>query len=82
MIGVAARLRDGRIVHFAVAVAAIADQIDHDVGVEAVPILGGDRGDANHGIRILGIDVEDRDRQALGDVGSRSARSSTPPAAR
>ncbi len=40
--GVAARLGDGRVVGFVVAVATVADEVDDDVGVEALAVLGGD----------------------------------------
>ena len=32
-------------------------------------VLGGDGGDADDGVGVFGVDVEDRDRQALGEVG-------------
>ena len=67
--GVAARLRDGGVVDFAVAVAAVADEVDDDVGVEALAVLGGDGGDAHDGVGVFGVDVEDGDGQALGEVG-------------
>ena len=67
--GVAARLGDGGIVDFAVAVAAIADEVDDDIGVKAMTEFGGDGGDADDCVGILGVDVKDGDGQALGDVG-------------
>ena len=67
--GVAAGLGDGGVVDFAVAVAAVADEVDDDVGVEAVAVFGGDGGDADDGVGVLGVDVEDGDGQALGEVG-------------
>jgi hypothetical protein len=67
--GVAAGLGDGGVVDLAVAVAAVADEIDDDVGVEAMAELGCDGGDADDGVGVLGVDVEDGDGQALGDVG-------------
>jgi hypothetical protein len=39
---VAQRLGDGGVVDFAVAVAAIADEVDDDVGVELVAVFGGE----------------------------------------
>jgi hypothetical protein len=56
------RLGDGGIVHFAVAVAPVADQVDDHVGAELVAILGGDAGDAHHGIDVFTIDVKDGNR--------------------
>ena len=67
--GVTARLGDGGVVHFAVAVAAVADKVDDDIGVEPVTKLGGDGSDAHDRVGVLGVDVEDGDGQALGDVG-------------
>ena len=63
------RLGDGGVVDFAVAVAAVADEIDDDVGAEFVAIFGGEAGDADDGVDVFGIDVEDRDRLAAGDAG-------------
>ena len=40
-----------------------------------VAVLGGDGGDADDGFGVFGVDVEDGDGQALGEVGWRSARS-------
>ena len=64
------RLGDGGIVDFAVAVAAIADQIDDDVGAELVAVLGGHARDANDCVDIFGVDVEDRNRLAAGELRS------------
>jgi hypothetical protein len=67
------RLGDGRVVHLAVAVPAVADQVDHHIAVEGVTVVDRQGGGARHGLGDLAVDVEDRDRQALGDVG-REAR--------
>ena len=56
------------------AVAAIADQIDHDVGAELVAVLDGDAGDANDGVDIFGVDVEDGNRLAARDAGGEARR--------
>ena len=63
------RLRDGGIVDFAVAMAAIADEIDDHVGAELVAVFGGDAGDADDGVDIFGVDVEDGNRLAARDAG-------------
>ena len=63
------RLRDGGIVDFAVAVAAVADEIDDDVGAELVAVLGGHAGDADHGVNVFAVDVEDGNRLAARDAG-------------
>ncbi len=65
---VAARRGDGGVVHFGVAVAAVADDVHYDVGLEGVAILDGESGDADDGFGVLRVDVEDRDRQALGEI--------------
>src|ERR1700683_4649096 len=71
---VAQRLRDGGIVHFAVAVLAIADQIDHYRAREFVAVIGGDAPDADHRVRIFRIHVKDRNRLALGQIGRKARR--------
>jgi hypothetical protein len=70
---VAEGLGDGGIVYLAVTVATVADEVDDDVGVELVAILGGEGGDAYHGSGVFRVDVEDGDGQATGEVG-REAR--------
>ncbi len=66
------RLRDCRIVDFAVAVAAIADEVDHNVAAEFRAIFGGQAADAHNGVGIFGVHVEYRNALALRDVGSES----------
>ncbi len=67
--GVAARLGDGGVVDLGVAVAAVANEVDDDIGVEGGAVVGGDGGDADYGFGVLGVDVEDGDGEALGEVG-------------
>ncbi len=67
------RLGDGGIVDFAVAVAAISDEIDDDVGAELVAVVDGHAGDADDGVDVFGVHVEDGNRLAAGDAG-REAR--------
>src|SRR5215469_14432825 len=50
---VEAGLRNGRVVHFAVAVAAIADQIDDHIGIEFGSILGGEAADTHDSVGIF-----------------------------
>ena len=71
---VAARLRDGRIVDFGVAVTAIADEVDDDIGAERVTIVRRDLRGANDGFSVFGVDVKDRNRQALGEIAIAEAR--------
>ena len=68
------RLGDGRVVDLAVAVPAVADQVDDHVAQEAVAEARRDPRCADDGRRVLGVDVEDRDRLALGDVGGEARR--------
>jgi hypothetical protein len=67
--GVSAGLGDGGIVDFAVSVLSVADEIDDDVGVEAVAVLCGDGGDSHDRVGIFCVNVEDRDGKTLCDVG-------------
>src|SRR5271157_690887 len=64
------RLGDGGIVHFAVAMAAVADDVDHDIGIKLGPVFGGEPADTHDGIGIFGVDVENGDALAAGDAGS------------
>ena len=68
------RLRDRGIVDFAVAVAAVADEIDDDVGAELVAVFGGHARDADDSVDVFGVDVEDRDRLAARDAGGEARR--------
>ena len=66
---VAQRLGDGGVVDFAVPVAAITDEVDDNVGVELVAVLGGEGGDAHECRGVFGVDVKDGDGEALGQIG-------------
>src|SRR5258708_26839609 len=68
------RLSDGRVVHFAVAVTAVADEVHDDVAAKRGAILRGESADAHDGVWIFGVDVEDRHGLAFGDVGSEARR--------
>ena len=63
------RLGDGGIVDFAMAVAAVADEIDDHIGAELVAILGGESGDADDRVDVFAVDVEDGNRLAARDAG-------------
>ncbi len=67
--GVAEGLGYGGVVDFGVAVAAVADEVDDYVGLEGLAVLGGEGGDADYGAGVFGVDVEDGDGEALGEVG-------------
>ena len=68
------RLRDGGIVDFAVAVAAIADDVHHHVAAEFRAILRGDLSDAHDRVGIFRVDVKNGNGLALGDVRSKARR--------
>jgi len=68
------RLRDGRIVHFAVAVAAVADEVYDDVAAEGGAIFRGKLPDAYDRVGLFGVDVEDRHGLAFGDIGGEARR--------
>jgi hypothetical protein len=68
------RLRDGGVVDFAVAVAAVADEIDDHVSAELVAVLGGDAGDADYSVDVFAVDVENRNRLAARDAGGEARR--------
>ena len=71
---VQARLRDGGIVHFAVAMPAIADQVDDHVGTKFGAIFRGQTAHADHGIGIFRVDVENRHALAARDARSEMRR--------
>ena len=66
---IANRLRDRRVIDFAVAVTAVSDKINNDIAVEGVAIFGCESRDAQDCIRIFRIYVEDWNRQTLRQVG-------------
>ena len=68
------RLRDGGIVDFAVAVAAITDEVDDNVAAEFGAVFGGEMADAHDSVGIFGVDVEDGNALPFGDVGSKARR--------
>ena len=72
---VEARLGDRGVVDFAVAMAAVANQVDDHVGIEFGAIFRGEAADAHHGIRIFRVDMEDGDALAARDAGSDNGRS-------
>jgi len=52
-------LSDRRVVHLAVAVTAVADEVHDDVAAKRGAILRGESADADDGIWIFRVDVED-----------------------
>ena len=62
------RLGVGGFVLLVVAMAPVADQVDHDVVAEAVPIGQREPNRSKRRLRVVGIDVNDRDVEALGEV--------------
>ena len=69
------RLGERRLVALVVAVAAVAEHVDHDVLAERLAEVERQLGDVDDGLRILAVDVEDRHLDHLGDVGAVPGRS-------
>ena len=61
-------LRHRRVVALVVAPAAVADHVDDHVAVELLAELERELGHADARLRVVPVDVEDRDLQALRDV--------------
>ena len=68
------RLSDGRIVDFAVAVAAVTDEVHDHVVAKGGAIFRGKFSNAHDSVWVFGVDVEDRHGLALGDIGSEARR--------
>ena len=64
------RLGERRVVALVVTAAAVADEADDDVLVERLAVLVGERRDADAGLRVVAVDVEDRRLDHAGDVGA------------
>ena len=62
------RLRVRSLVLLVVAVPAVADEVDDDVGAEAAPEGEGEADRGQRGLGIVGVDVDDRKIEALGEV--------------
>ena len=69
-----ARLGERGLVGFVVAVAAVADEVDHDVLVERAPELEREVHHPHRGFGVVAVHVEDRRLHHLGDVGGVHAR--------
>ena len=69
------RLRRGRLVRLVVAVAAVADEVDHDVLAELHPVVEREARDEDDSLGVVGIHVEDRRLDHLGDVAAIERRS-------
>ena len=59
------RMRDRRIVHFAVSVSTIADQIDDHVALERAAVLCRELSCADDSRDVLSVDMKNRNRQPL-----------------
>ena len=62
------RLRVGGLVLLVVAEAAVADQVDQRVAAEALAERGGQPHGRDAGLHVVGVHVDDRDVEALGEV--------------
>jgi hypothetical protein len=67
------RLGEGRLVGLVVAVATVADDIQHGVGAELLAVLERDLGREHDGVRVVAVGVEDRRLGELGDFGAMTA---------
>src|ERR1700752_4290855 len=67
-------LRDRRVVHLAMPMATIADQIDDHVAAKFGSIFGGQLPNPYDCVRVLTIDVKHWNRLAFGNVGSETRR--------
>src|SRR5690606_41025871 len=63
------RLGVAGVVALVVAVPPVADHVDDDVLVEALPVRERQAGDAHAGLGVVTVHVEDRRLDGLGDVG-------------
>src|SRR5260370_39089427 len=68
------RLSDGRIIHFAVAVAAVANEVNNNVAAKSSAIFRSEPANAHYGGGIFRVDVEYRHGLALGQVRSETRR--------
>src|SRR5437879_9454641 len=66
------RLRDGRIVYFAMAMAAESDEIDHDVARELRSVIGGHFAHADDGVGILSVYVENGNGLPFSQIGRKA----------
>ena len=64
------RLGVARVVALVVAVAAVADHVDHDVLVELLAVRERQPGHPHAGLGVVAVHVEDRRLDHLGDVGA------------
>ena len=51
-------------------VPTVADNVEHDVLAEGLPILDGERARADHRLDVVAVDVEDGGAHRLGHVGA------------
>src|SRR6266849_5588968 len=68
------RLSNCRIVHFAMPVAPESYDINDDAAGECIPVLQRNLSSPNHGVRVVGINMEDWDRKSLRHVRGVSRR--------
>ena len=61
-------LRERSLVPLVVAMPAVADEVDDDVMAEAPAECEREPNRPDRGLRVVGVDVDDRDVEALGEV--------------
>src|SRR6202030_2503191 len=67
-------LRDRGVVHFAVTMFAVADQIHNDRRRKRVAIVEGHAAYPGYRFRVFRVDMENRNRQALAEIGRKARR--------
>ena len=73
------RLRIGGLVGFVVTEAPVADQVDDHVVPEALAKREREPSGGEHRLWVVGVDVDDRAVEALGEIGGVAASSGCPP---
>ena len=67
-------MRERRFVAFVMSVPSVGIHVDDDIAVEGLPEVHGQPHDLSHGLRVLTVDVENRDLEHLSDAGGVKAR--------
>src|SRR5207302_4335388 len=67
-------LGDGGVIHFAVAVAAVADEVDNHITAKRCAILGGHLPNAHDSVGIFSVHMENGNRLALNNVRGKARR--------
>ena len=68
------RLSNRRIIHFAVPMATIPDQVDHYIAVKLVAVIQRQAADANDRVNVFCINMEYRNILPAGELGGKAGR--------